>query len=324
MSFIQNNVLLIVGILLVLVCIEGIIIYVQNVQHKEKPKSKGRIKSGVVSREKYSELEEKLRIAKSEAERFKKIHEDSLKKPDKQEINRLNQTISNLDIEKNNLENEIKSLHKSIGEMSLEINELKKLTGKEPAPIVVENAERDNSTHNNSKSELYEVSGENTETGSPQTTVQEVDSTEEALEADVPNDESKDESSKEESNTKSIKDEPAEEPSKKESKDVSPKENTMYASFPRSAENKIYFSDLSDSIVDESYFELRITIASGQATFKPLDFMKIRNFDPAMVAMCTEGVKPNVASIVLGIEHGEAHSEGKYWIIDNLAKIKLA
>lgn len=100
-------------------------------------------------------------------------------------------------------------------------------------------------------------------------------------------------------------------------------EITMYASFPRSAGNCTYFSDLTDNRFDDSNFEFKISSASGKATFKPIDFMKIRNYDPAMVAVLTEGVKPNVASTVLKITSGTAHLEGKDWIIDNLAKINL-
>lgn len=103
-----------------------------------------------------------------------------------------------------------------------------------------------------------------------------------------------------------------------------PKEETLYASFPRSAGNRIYFSDLTEIRCEDSYFELRISKVTGKAVFKPLDFMKIRNYDPAMIAMLTEGAKPNVASSVIGVESGTAHIEGMDWIIDNLAKIKLA
>ena len=60
------------------------------------------------------------------------------------------------------------------------------------------------------------------------------------------------------------------------------------------------------------------------ASFKPLDFMKIRNYDPAMAAILTDGVKPNVASTVVGVEPGDAYLEGNDWIIKKLAKIKLA
>lgn len=110
----------------------------------------------------------------------------------------------------------------------------------------------------------------------------------------------------------------------KVSEKVLPKEVTMYASFPRSAGNCIYFSDLTESLGDDSYFELKISKDKSTATFRPLDFMKIRNYDSAMIALRTEGVKPNVASTVLGIENGKAHKEGADWIVDNLAKIKLA
>lgn len=97
-----------------------------------------------------------------------------------------------------------------------------------------------------------------------------------------------------------------------------------YASFPRSAGSNSYFSDLTLNLADDSYFELRVSDGTGEATFKPLDFMKIRNYDPAMAAMVTEGVKPNVASTILNIEPGKAHLDGKDWIIDKPAIIKLA
>ena len=99
---------------------------------------------------------------------------------------------------------------------------------------------------------------------------------------------------------------------------------TKYASFPRAAGSTIYFSDLSDRLVDDSYFELKISSDTGKASFRPLDFMKIRNYDPAMAAILTDGVKPNVASTVVGIEPGEVTLEGNDWIINKLAKVKLA
>lgn len=99
----------------------------------------------------------------------------------------------------------------------------------------------------------------------------------------------------------------------------------MYASFPRSAGSSVYFSDLTENNVEDSYFELKISKSTGKATFKPLDFLKIRNFDPAMVVIRTEGVKPNVASAVTGIKPGEAHlEEDKEWIVDKPAIIKLS
>jgi len=114
---------------------------------------------------------------------------------------------------------------------------------------------------------------------------------------------------------------------KEAEKQIPPKNETqsiMYASFPRSAGSRSYFSDLSENLVDDSYFELKVSLSSGKATFKPLDFMKIRNYDPAMAAILTEGVKPNLAVSIIGIESGVAHMEGKDWIIDVPAKIKLA
>ena len=55
-----------------------------------------------------------------------------------------------------------------------------------------------------------------------------------------------------------------------------------------------------------------------------MDFLKIRNYDDAMIAMTTEGVKPQAASSVIGIEPGSVYLEGKDWFIDKQAKIKLA
>lgn len=98
----------------------------------------------------------------------------------------------------------------------------------------------------------------------------------------------------------------------------------MYASFPRSAGSQRYFSDLHENRADDSFFEFIINEIQGKATFKPLDFMKIRSIDESMIAIETEGAKPNVASSVIGIEPGSAHLEGKDWIIDKQAKLKLA
>lgn len=116
----------------------------------------------------------------------------------------------------------------------------------------------------------------------------------------------------------------SEKESETKKKNAEVKDVTMYASFPRSAGSSVYFSDLTLILEDDSFFELKISKDKKTAAFKPLDFMKIRNYDPAMIAMQTEGVKPNVASAVLGIESGKAHKEGSDWIIDNPAKIKLA
>ena len=307
MSFIQNNVLLIVGILLVLVFFEGLIIYVQHVQHKDPPKGKGRNKSG--------DCEEKLRLAHSEISRLKHALEEHLKKGDKPDIKKLKQTITNLETYNNNLENEKKRLEKRINDLTRENNELKKLLEDTPAPVVTEKSQTVISTPNNPNADFKEVPLDNITTNSSHALDQNVESAEETQEVNAP---------KEDMTIESPKEEKEEEPSKEESNVEPPKEITMYASFPRTADNRIYFSDLSENIVEDSYFQLIVSMASGKATFKPLDFMRIRNYDPAMAAMCTEGVKPSAASTVLGIEHGKAHIEGKDWIIDNLAKIKLA
>lgn len=106
--------------------------------------------------------------------------------------------------------------------------------------------------------------------------------------------------------------------------DTPKNDSTMYASFPRSAGSSVYFSDLTENLADDSYFEIKISNTSGKATFKPLDFMKIRSFDVAWNAMISEGVKPAAATSVCGIEPGKAHKEGNDLIVDNPAKIKLA
>lgn len=101
------------------------------------------------------------------------------------------------------------------------------------------------------------------------------------------------------------------------------KETIVYASFPRSAGNRIYFSELTDR-KEESYFELRVSKETGKATFKPINFLQIRNYDSAMSVIQPEGAKPNVAEKVIGVEPGTAHLEGNDWFIDSLVKIKLA
>ena len=106
--------------------------------------------------------------------------------------------------------------------------------------------------------------------------------------------------------------------------DTPKNDSTMYASFPRSAGSSVYFSDLTENLADDSYFEIKISNTSGKATFKPLDFMKIRSFNVAWNAMISEGVKPAAATSVCGIEPGKAHKEGNDLIVDNPAKIKLA
>ena len=321
MSLIRDNVLLIVGILLVLIVIEGLIILqYKNINKKRRHKGGS---SKTVSKERYNEVAEKLNASRYDVSQLKvKINkvekeykelftkhsrvEDSYKQACL-EIPNLKQTIDKL--EENN-----KILEQKISELTRDNNELSKLAGKEPTPIVAETTEAA-SMPIIPKSESKEGLANNSETESSQPPVQDDASHEVTQETNAPKADAKVEPSKEEPNNEVPKEEP---------KVETPRERMMYASFPRSAGNSIYFSDLSENRVDDSYFELKVSVASGKATFKPLDFMKIRNYDPAMAAMLTDGVKPNVASTVIGIEPGKAHLEGKDWIIDNLAKIKLA
>lgn len=320
MSLLRDNVLWIVGILLVLIILEGLIIFVQYKKRKKKHKGGS---SSTVSRERYNEVAEKLNTSRSDVNQLK-VKYSKVEKENKElfikhsrveegykkaclEIPSLKQTIDDLEENKKNLEQKIR-------ELTRDNDELSKLAGKEPAPIVAETTVA-TSTPIISKSESKEETANNAVTNSSQPPVQNDASPEVTQETKAPKADTKVEPSKEE---------PKNEIPKEEPKVDSTKEKLMYASFPRSAGSNIYFSDLSENWVDDSYFELKISFASGKATFKPLDFMKIRNYDPAMAAMLTEGVKPNIASTVIGIEPGKAHIEGKDWIIDNLAKIKLA
>ena len=183
------------------------------------------------------------------------------------------------------LEGEKSKLEKKLEELTRENNELKMLAGKEPNPV-------DASPIEDEQSPTDKPGNENADSNEPK--------------PDNP------------SNGNAI---PLieEKPTK-----ALPKEVTMYASFPRSADNCIYFSDLTEIIGDDSYFELKISKDKNTATFRPLDFMKIRNYDAAMIAILTDGAKPNAASSVIGIENGKVHKEGSDWIIDTPAKIKLA
>lgn len=300
MDLIQNNILLIVGILLVLVIIEGLIIYVQWGKIKKKRRHKGN-SSGTVSKEKYNDTVEKLRSEvnqhKSNYNTLEKLYKDKCRDYAKveEENKKASGEISKLIKNINYLEQQIKDLIR-------ENDELNKSVGKEPAPYAPETVSTVILTPTVPKSESKEVPTENEATRHLQSSVQDV------AKKEVVQD-------REEMETETPKEEPKFEPAM---------EKTMYASFPRSAGSSIYFSDLSENRVEDSYFELKISIASGKATFRPLDFMKIRNYDPAMAAMRTEGVKPNVASTVQGIAHGNAHIEGNDWIIDNPAIIKLA
>ena len=214
-----------------------------------------------------------------------------------------------------NLEIKIEDLEKKIKDLTRDNEELNKLLGNEPTHNVAGTVTTVIPTSTIPESEQKEEPENNDSSKSSISITQDVASVEVEQKKNERKEDPKPEPSVEEPNTDITEEEPGGE---------SPKEKTMYASFPRSAGSSIYFSDLTDKLLDDSYFELTISIASGKASFRPLDFMKIRNYDPAMAAMLTEGVKPNVASTVIGIEPGKAHIEGKDWIIDNLAKIKLA
>lgn len=309
------------AVLLVLLIVIGLMM----INQAKRQKSKGKTKSGsFVSKEKFNEVTENLKAANKQLQakdkeftilltKYSRVNE-KYDKTCSEIIPRLKKAIDNLEEEK-------KSLELKIRELIRDNDELSKLAGKETAPIVETTAAVSTSIILNSESK-EEHADSAKESFHP--IVQDTASTDVTQGASSQKKEHKAEHSDSEPRTETPMEEQKPEVPKEEPKVESPKEKTMYASFPRSAGSRIYFSDLSENRVDDSYFELKVYVASGKATFKPLDFMKIRNYDPAMAAMLTEGVKPNIASTVIGIEPGKAHIEGKDWIIDNLAKIKLA
>lgn len=315
MSFIQENILLIVCLLALLVIIEGVIIYVQQAKQSNKKRSGKRGSSNSVSKEKYNKiLKEKDGLSskvkqlqddcKEKDKNYNSIYSKFLQKNEDYkkactDLFKYETTIEKLREEKGSLKHQIRELER-------EIDELNKREGIEPTIYGVEETTTIIQDPNLPESKSEEGPTDKAPTETSQSSAQETASTEGVQE---PNEEPKEE----------LKSDFTSEP-----KAESPKEIIMYASFPRSVESRNYFSDLSENRIDDSYFELKVDVVSGKATFKPLDFMKIRNYDPAMAAMLTEGVKPNAASTVLGIEPGKAHIEGKDWIIDNPAKIKLA
>lgn len=322
MSLTQAIILFIVlAVSLVLLIVVGLMMLKQYMRNQ---KSKGSKNSGsFVPKEKFKEVVEKLKYEnkqlKATIDKKDKDYKELLAKylrVDEQykkaclEISRLKQIIEDC------------KEKKKIRELTRDNDEPSKLVGEEPAPIVVETVAVPVPAI--PKSESKEEPANNAETNSSQPPVQDDASPEMTQETNAPKADTKVEPSVKESRNEVPKEEQKNEVPKEEPKVEPAKERTMYASFPRSAGSNIYFSDLSENRVDDSYFELKVSVASGKATFKPLDFMKIRNYDPAMAAMLTEGVKPNIASTVIGIEPGKAHIEGKDWIIDNLAKIKLA
>ena len=342
MSLIQDNALLIIGILLVLIIIEGLVISVQN-KNKSKNKRKNKCgSSSSVSKEKYEkackerdDYRSKVEQLKRDSRNKEKEWEDLKIRYDRNrddygkvivENQQLKHTLEELNNDTLILENKIRELtHKN--------DEPNKLLGNGPVPNVPKTASTVIPTPVNPQSKPKEVPANNDTSKSAQPAAEDVSSAVEEQKQNDSKEEQKVEVSQENPKIIPSKEETKTELTMVESKAELPKdekkigpirERTMYASFPRSAGNNSYFSDLSENRVDDSYFELKISFASSTATFKPLDFMKIRNYDPAMAAMLTEGVKPNVASTVIGIEPGKAHLEGKDWIIDNLAKIKLA
>lgn len=322
MGLLQDKALLITVVLLVLIVIEGLIIYLQ---YKNSSKSRKRSKgghSGSFSKEKYEKVCKERDKFRSEANQFKSNHDKikseynslySLYLQEKEKYGKVcldfslqSNAFKKLKKENDELKQIIRDLSCDNGKKDLptEKKQITKDGKKKPSLVPTSNTSEQDLEEGNSNDDSKKTNPSSVQDSIPTNSFQDVESTK----ADNKTE-----------NSTNLKETP--EP---EQKTDSSKEKVMYASFPRSAGNSNYFSDLSENLADDSYFELRITIASGKATFKPLDFMKIRNYDPAMSAMLTEGVKPNVASAVVGIEPGKAHVEGKDWIIDNLAKIKLA
>ena len=311
--------ILISFILFVFVIIEGLMI----IAYKKKTKINGRKQKGSANTvlKKKKDNTEELEKLRSEVKHLKSLEEKNKeleKECDKRgkEVKKHFSITSQLESENSKLKQDIKNLEQKnneltranaelakLADINLTSDETKEATKDLQAPII---------TISDSKEEMSDKV--------PKKSSQSVEKDVSPVEAE------------QKQNVSSC--EPPKEPSKvnlknEQCKEADPEVETvigkvMYASFPRSAGNSNYFSDLSENRKDDSFFELRISMASGKATFKPLDFMKIRNYDPAMSVMITEGAKPNVASAVVGIEPGNAHLEGKDWIIDKLAKIKLA
>lgn len=292
MTFIHNNILLIVVLLFVLIVIEGVIIFLQHFFRNEDKKDP----SHYVSKEKHKQVLEERDKYRNDYEQLKAKYNkqgnnenDLLLQKYKQENSILHKNIEKLNCDNNNLEQKIR-------ELTRDNDELNKLLRNEPASSINETP-RVGITPQISKSALN---------GEPKTDIY----------AESSNPQVNDLASTGVSKDKNA----VEDELKSEYSTVV----TMYASFPRTAGSSVYFSDLSDNRVDDSYFEFKISLIYGKATFKPIDFMKIRNYDEAMAAMRTEGAKPNVATTVLEIKSGEAHKEENDWIIDNFATIKLA
>lgn len=324
-----NICLLLLGLLLIIVIIESLIIYKHHRQAKKKKNKKGKNRSSstntkTVSMEDYKKVCKERNNLSSQVESLCSDYEKI--KRDYKKLEKLYQDIfrENTQLQKENREyrKQINKLQEENAGLTLKISELTRENDEQA--YIINKGSNDNNTETYVpvtpipsivSSEIKEKDVEEATSQSSTPTVQGVVSGEGRQETYT---------TKEETRSEQYREKLKDETSKLEPKVATAKEKIMYASFPRSAGSSIYFSDLSESRVEDSYFELKILATSGKATFKPLDFMKIRNYDPAMVAMRTEGVKPNVASTVQGIEYGEAHIEGKDWVIDKPAKIKLA
>lgn len=333
MSFIQDKALLIIGVLLVLIVIEGLIIYVQyKNRSKSRKKSKGG-SSGSIYKEKYEKTREEREELRSKVDQLNKAYKKKEKEcadltvkyqRNKDDYGKVIIENQQLSLALENIKVENVGLERKVGELTRKNAELNKLLENAPTPNETEAASTVSQIPIITESESKSEPSDKVSPNSSMPITEDVSTAVAEQEQKTSKEELKIESSKEEQTNESSKEESKEEVPKDDPKVETQKEKVMYASFPRSAGSSNYFSDLSENLADDSFFELRISIASGKATFKPLDFMKIRNYDPAMSAMLTEGVKPNVASAVVGIEPGKAHVEGKDWIIDKLAKIKLA
>lgn len=298
MSFIQNNVLLIVGILLVLIIFEGFIIYLQyHFRNEDKNSSNYSNEQHISTVNKLTEA--RARISELEEENKKLIAEKNSGNEShyKQEYDNICRENDNLEKRVANLKNEKFDLEQKVKELKREKDELNRIIvyGSGSKPPITHNA--DNPTSSKPISETNDDSVNEAQRESFQPSSQNPVSEKAGEDRNV---------------------------LKEKLKVDLFNGKTMYASFPRLAGNSVYFSDLSENLADDSYFELKVSNELKKARFKPIDFMKIRNYDEAMAAMRTEGAKPNVATTVLEIKPGEAHQEGKDWIINDFATIKLA
>lgn len=310
MSAIHEHAPLIVVALLILLCAETTLLSVAFRRINSKGKKKGSSK-GMVSKDKYNELEalfkEEKKINQNLAAKNRKL--DECKMISDKEYENLSVKYTNRLVEFDNLLSENKELKRKVGE-------LEHLVSSGSESLV------DEASHDSSNPVVASQQGEIKEDkkGDYKNNLG-------AKLEDINVEEKKEdvEASPSEKPIETFKEEKKEEKAKEEKPQVidKNKEIIMYASFPRSAGNKTYFTDLTEKQVEDSYFELKISANGEKATFKPIDFMKIRSFDAAMSAVLTEGVKPNLANTVQGVEPGKAYKDGNAWFVENLAKIKL-